>query len=323
MGNRGIPGDQTVWGGTGVGANLAVTFLGTGASWPTAERGLSSVAVKRGGEIVLFDCGEGTQRQIQRSGLSYQQVSQIYLSHYHGDHCFGVPGLIKTMALNERDRPLWIFGPKGLQRMVEAWRRMGGWTKLFPIHVQEIEPGDVIERDGYAVHVHQGDHSVDNLIFALQEPDRPGRFDKPKALEMGVPEGRMFGMLQKGRPVTLDDGREITPDMILGPSRPGRRIAYSGDTQPCLGLLEAAHKADLFICEASFTQDLVERAREVKHMCAGEAAAVAVKAGALRLVLTHISPRYKTPDVVEEEARAVYPDAVVAADLMSVEVPVR
>ncbi len=306
-----------------MGAELTVTFLGTGASWPTAERGLSAVAVKRGGEVILFDCGEGTQRQLQRSDLSYQQVSQIYLSHYHGDHCFGVPGLVKTMALNERDRPLWIYGPRGLHRMVDAWRKMGGWTKQYPIHVQELQPGDVVERDGYTVEVHDADHSVANLCYALQEPMRPGRFDKPKALGLGIPEGRMFGQLQRGQSVTLDDGRTVHPGDVLGPSRHGRRVVYSGDTQPCLGVMEAAHDADLFVCEASFTRDLVDRAREVKHMCAGEAAAIAAKAGVRRLALTHISPRYKDPAPVLEEAVEVFPDAVLAEDLMRLEVPFR
>ncbi len=302
---------------------MTVTFLGTGASWPTVQRGLSSVALKRGGEIVLFDCGEGTQRQLQLSDLSYQQITQIYLTHYHGDHCFGVPGLVKTMALNERDRPLWIYGPRGLQRMVDAWQKMGGWTKQFPIHVQELAPGDRIERDGYTIEVHEADHSIQNISYALQEPMRPGRFDKPGALAMGIPEGRMFGMLQRGQSVTLDDGRKIDPSMVLGPSRPGRRVVYSGDTQPCLGLMEAARDADLFICEASFTSDLVDRAREVKHMCAGEAAAIAHKAGARGLALTHISPRYKDATPVLEEAQAVFPSAVLAEDLMTLEVPFR
>ncbi len=304
-----------------MGANMSLTFLGTGASWPTAQRGLSCIALKRGGEIILFDCGEGTQRQLQHSELSYQQVSQIWLTHYHGDHCFGVPGLVKTMALNERDRPLTIYGPKGLKRMVDAWQRMGGWTRAFPITVEEITPGDMIEKDGYVMHVFQGDHSVSNVCLALQEPERAGRFDKPKALAMGIPEGPMFGRLQKGLSVTLADGREISPDDVLGPSRPGRRIAYSGDTQPCLGLMEAAKDADVFICEASFTADLRDRAREVKHMCADEAAGVAHKAGAKRLVLTHISPRYKDPEEVRAEAAAIVPDVLVAADLMTLEVP--
>lgn len=302
-------------------ANMTVTFLGTGASWPTAERGLSCVALKRGGEIVLFDCGEGSQRQLQKSELSYQQVSQIYLSHYHGDHCFGVPGLVKTMALNERDRPLAIFGPKGLRRMVEAWKNMGGWTNQFPITVSEIEPGDAIERDGYTVHVYQGDHSVRNLCFALQEPERPGRFDKPKALGMGIPEGPMFGRLQKGITVTLEDGRIIPSSDVLGPSRPGRRVAYSGDTQPCLGVMEAAKDADLFICEASFTSELRQRAREVKHMCADEAAGIAAKATVRKLVLTHISPRYKDANEIRDEAAAIFPNVEVAADLWGLEVP--
>ena len=306
-----------------MGANMTVTFLGTGASWPTAQRGLSAIALKRGGEVVLFDCGEGTQRQLQKSELSYQQISQIWLSHYHGDHCFGVPGLVKTMALNERDRPLRIYGPKGLRRMVDAWRQMGGWTKQFPIDVQEVAPGDVIEGDGFTMEVHAGDHSVANLCFALQEPERPGRFDKPTALELGIPEGRMFGQLQRGQSVTLQDGRTISPDMVLGPARPGRRVVYSGDTQPCLGLMEAAKDADLLICEASFTADLRDRAREVRHMCADEAAAIADKAGARDLILTHISPRYKDATPVLEEAQAVYPKARLAEDLATFEVPFR
>ncbi len=304
-------------------SNMSVTFLGTGASWPTAERGLSCVAIKRGGEIILFDCGEGTQRQFQHSGLSYQQVTRIFLTHYHGDHCFGVPGLLKTMALNERDRPLWLYGPQGLQRMVDAFRRMGGLPKTFPIHVQELAAGDTVEGDGYVVEAAQGDHSVDNLILCLREPDRPGRFDKPRALELGIPEGRMFGQLQRGQSVTLADGRVIEPTDVLGPARPGRTVVYSGDTQPCLGLLEAAVDADLFICEATFTQDLVDRAREVRHMTAAEAAQIAAKAKVHRLMLTHISPRYKNPEPVLEEARAIYPEAELAHDLLTFEVPHR
>lgn len=304
-------------------SEMHVTFLGTGASWPTAERGLSAVAVKRGGEVLLFDCGEGTQRQLQRSGLSYQQISQIYLSHYHGDHCFGVPGLIKTMALNERDRPLAIYGPKGLSRMVEAWRQMGGWTNQFPITVQELDAGDVVNQEHYAIEAHRADHSVRNLAYALQEPDRPGRFDKPRALELGVPEGRMFGQLQRGQAVTLADGTVVSPDDVLGPARSGRRFAYSGDTQPCPELVEAARGADLFVCEATFTHDLVERAREVKHMTAAEAAMTAKAAEVRQLALTHISPRYKDATPVLEEAKAIFPDTRLATDLMAIEVPFR
>lgn len=302
-------------------AEMRVTFLGTGASWPTRRRGMSAVAIKRGSEVLLFDCGEGTQRQIQHSELSYQQISRIFLTHYHGDHCYGVPGLLKTMALNEREKPLSLHGPKGLRKMVDAWRQMGGWTRNFPIDVQELEAGDVVDCDGFTVECHQGDHSVHNLAFALQEPDRPGKFDKPGALKLGVPEGRMFGLLQKGQAVTLDDGTEITPDMVLGQPRPGRRVVFSGDTQPCAGILQAAAGADLFICEASFTKDLIARAREVKHMCAFEAASIAKDAKVRRLVLTHISPRYKEPDEVLEEAKEIFDATEVAEDLWSVDVP--
>lgn len=301
--------------------NLDVTFLGTGASWPTAQRGMSALAIKRGGETLLFDCGEGTQRQLQQSDVSYQNITKIFLSHYHGDHCYGIPGLVKTMALNERDKPLEIYGPQGLRRMVEAWRMMGGWTRNYPIQVREVAAGDVLDFDGYTIECHQGDHSVANLAFALQEKDRPGKFDKPKALAMGIPEGRMFGQLQRGQSVTLDDGRVVEPSEILGTPRPGRRIVFSGDTQPCAGILQAAVGADLFICEASFTRDLIDRAREVKHMCAFEAASIAKDARVRRLALTHISPRYKDPAEVLGEATEIFPETFVAEDLMQVNVP--
>ncbi len=302
---------------------MSITFLGTGASWPTAERGLSAIAVKRGAEILLWDCGEGTQRQIQKSGLSYQQITQVWLTHFHGDHCYGVPGLLKTMALNERTEPLWMYGPRGLLRTIEAWKQLRGWPKEFPIHVQEIKAGDVVQREGYAVHVYAGDHGIENLCFALQEPDRPGFFDKPKALEIGIPEGPLFGRLQRGETGTTKDGRTFQPEQVVGPPRKGRRVSFSGDTQPCLGVMEAALGSDVFICEATYTQDLVEKARENRHMTAQEAAAIAQKAKSERLLLTHISPRYRDTKAVEAEAKAVFPNVEVVEDFTTVDVPVK
>jgi ribonuclease Z len=207
--------------------------------------------------------------------------------------------------------------------MVAAWRELRGWPKEFPIHVQEVKPGDRVQKEGYEVQVFAGDHGIEDLAFALQEPDRPGFFDKPKALALGIPEGPLFGKLQRGETVTTKDGRTFTPDQILGPSRPGRRVVYSGDSQPCLGVLEAAVGADLFVCEATYTQDLVEKARENRHMTAAEAAGIAAKAKARKLVLTHISPRHKDSQPVLDEAQAVFPHVEVADDFFTVDVPVR
>ena len=299
---------------------LYVIFLGTGGSWPTVKRNVSSIAVKRGGEIILFDCGEGTQRQIQRSGLSYMQIKSIFISHFHGDHFLGLPGLIQTMQLNDRKDPLLIYGPKGMSRLVETIKNLGYFKPAYEIRGVDVDEGDKVRFEGYEVRPFRVNHNVPTLGFVLEEDERPGRFNKEKALELGVPEGPLFGKLQRGESVELRDGRVITPDMVLGPPRPGRKIVYSGDTRPTNKVVEYAKNADLLIHDSTFLSDLEDVALEYAHSTARQAAEIAKKANVKRLVLTHISPRYMRDDDLEREAKEVFEDSIVARDFMKLEI---
>ncbi|HDO19276.1 MAG TPA: ribonuclease Z, partial [Thermoplasmatales archaeon] len=234
---------------------LYIIFLGTGGSWPTAKRNVSAIAVKRGGEIILFDCGEGTQRQIQKSNISYMQITKIFITHFHGDHFLGLPGLIQTMQLNDRANPLHIYGPKGTERIVDTIKTLGYFKPAYPIYGMDLKDGDVIECDGYKIRAFRVNHTVPTLGYVLEENERPGRFDKKRALELGIPEGPLFGRLQRGREVKLDDGRVIKPSMVMGPPRPGRKIVYSGDTRPCDKLKEISRNADVLIHDATFASE--------------------------------------------------------------------
>ncbi|KAA0005678.1 MAG: MBL fold metallo-hydrolase, partial [Thermoplasmata archaeon] len=202
---------------------LYIHFLGTGGSWPTVQRNVSAVAIKRGGEVILFDCGEGTQRQFQRSKLSYMQISKIFITHFHGDHFLGLPGFIQTLQLNDRQQPLHIYGPRGMKSIVEIVTRLGYFKPSYPIYAHELKPGDEIKFDGYKIKVAEACHNVPALAYALEEDERPGRFNKQKALELGIPEGPLFRKLQNGFAVEIN-GKVITPDMVLGEPRPGRKI---------------------------------------------------------------------------------------------------
>ena len=299
---------------------LYVIFLGTGGSWPTVKRNVSSIAVKRGGEIILFDCGEGTQRQIQRSELSYMQIKSIFISHFHGDHFLGLPGLIQTMQLNDRKDPLLIYGPKGMSRLVETIKNLGYFKPAYEIRGVDVDEGDKVRFEGYEVRPFRVNHNVPTLGFVLEEDKRPGRFNKEKALELGVPEGPLFGKLQRGESVKLKDGKIITPDMVLGPPRPGRKIVYSGDTRPTNKVVEYAKNADLLIHDSTFLSDLEDVALEYAHSTARQAAEIAKKANVKRLVLTHISPRYMRDDDLEREAKEIFENSIVARDFMKLEI---
>jgi len=299
---------------------LSVIFLGTGGSWPTVKRNVSSVAVKRGSEIILFDCGEGTQRQFQKSNLSYMQISKIFITHFHGDHFLGLPGLIQTMQLNDREAPVYIYGPRGMNELTSQLLSLGYFRPSYNIISHEINDGDTIDFDGYVVRALQASHNVPALAYSVEEDKRPGKFNKPKALKLGIPEGPLFSKLQHGQSVTLANGKKITPDMILGPSRIGRKIVITGDTKPSAKLVDFSKDADVLIHDATFDSELEEIAGQYGHTTAYQAAEIAKKAKVEKLFLTHISPRYNDYRVLEDDAKKIFKNSFVARDFQEIEV---
>jgi len=301
--------------------SLTVRFLGTSASRPTVERNVSSIAIIREGETLMFDCGEGTQRQMMRYGISFA-LSRIFFTHMHADHMLGVIGLCRTLALGGRTEPLHLFGPPGSDDLLRTAIQLGTDKQHYPIEVTEIQPGDSIEHDHYSLATFPVDHAGKRAIgYALIEKERLGRFDPERARAMGVPEGPMWGALHRGRPVTLPDGRVVTAESLVGPSRPGRRIVLTGDSRPCEATITAATGADLLVHEATFSEEEAPRALETGHSTAREAAEVALKAGVRKLMLTHFSARY-TRDAIEleKEARTVFPESYAARDGLELDV---
>jgi ribonuclease Z len=302
--------------------SLSLRFLGTSASRPTVERNVSSVALIREGETLMFDCGEGTQRQMMRYGISFS-LSDIFFTHMHADHILGVTGLLRTLALQGRTEAMNLYGPVGSEKMLWRAITLGSEKQHFPINVFELTPETPLKRQGYSVipfNVEHGDRTA--LGYHIAEETRLGRFNPDKAREMGIPEGPLWGKIHKGEAITLASGRVVQPSELVGPTRPGRRVVMTGDSRPSEGTIAAAAGADLLIHEATFAEEEAPRALETGHSTAREAAEVAAKASVKRLVLTHVSARYSrdTSDL-EREARAVFPATTVARDGMEIEVP--
>ena len=301
---------------------IRVRFLGTAASRPTVGRNVSGIAVQREGESFLLDCGEGTQRQIMRFGTGFS-FRHIFITHGHADHFLGLPGLLRTMGLQGREDPMTIYGPAGTRDLLRAAVRMGIERLAFHVEVKSLRDGDRVAFDGWAVHAYEVDHGVPALGYALVEEMRLGRFDVEMARSLGVPEGPLFGQLHRGRPVEVN-GRVITPDEVVGPARPGRKVVYTGDTRPTRITGAMAMGADLLIHEATFGSEEKRRAWETRHSTAAEAARVAAQAKVKRLVLTHVSARYAdVPRVLENEARAIFPESTVARDGLEIEIGYR
>ena len=302
--------------------SLSLRFLGTSASRPTVERNVASLAVMREGETLLFDCGEGTQRQMMRYHVSFA-VADVFFTHMHADHVIGIIGLMRTMALQGRTETLRLWGPRGATRVLRRAEQFGFDRLGFPVEIQELAPDEPVRRDGYQILPFSVNHGGSaSLGYAIVEETRKGRFNPDLARELGIPEGPLWGQIHRGQPVTLPDGRTIDPSMLVGPPRSGRRVVITGDTRPCASTTDAARNADLLVHEATFGDEEAERAAETGHSTAREAALVARVAEARRLVLTHFSARYShDASDLEREAKQVFANTLIARDGTEVEVP--
>jgi ribonuclease Z len=295
---------------------MRIVFLGTGGSFPTKERNVGSVALQVGGDIILFDCGEGTQRQLLYTALSFMKIKRIYISHLHGDHFFGLPGLIQTMGLNQRDEPLEILGPQESGPHLQKFLEAGFGFHPFEIKVRELPDwhsdtvGDLTITNCYVT------HSVPTLAIAVQEKERRGKFDREKAIELGIPPGPLFSKLTNGHTVEVD-GQVIEPDQVVGPPRKGKKFVYCGDTAPCESIKEIAKDADVLVYESTFAHELEDKAKDFKHSTNVQAAHLAKECNVKHLILNHLSPRYSSEDVetMLKECREVHPETYIASDL--------
>jgi len=300
---------------------LRVTFLGTSAAQPTVRRNLSGLAVRHGGELLLFDCGEGTQRQMIAFGTGFD-VSAIFFTHFHADHWVGAIGFLRTLSMAGRERPLDLYGPGPARRLLETVLFAGADPFGYQVRIHEIEPGVEVRREGARVTAFPVDHRIAAVGWLLVEDERPGRFHPDRAAALGVPEGPLWGELQRGSSVAVN-GRVIRASEVVEPPRRGRRVAVSGDTRPCAGTVEASRHADLLVHEATFGDAEEARARETMHSTAREAARVAREAGVRRLALTHLSTRYdQDPSpLLAQAAEEFQGELRVAHDGMAMEIP--
>jgi ribonuclease Z len=298
--------------------DLDVVFLGTAGSAPSARRGLPATLIRRGGDRLLFDCGEGTQRQLLKS-TGLVDLEEVFLTHFHVDHIFGLPGMIKSFSLRGRDQPLTVYGPPGLKALWTVLKPLVG-KNTYEINLEELVPNEELHRDGYAIAAFEVRHRTRAYGYALIEDDRPGRFDDAHARELGVTPGPDFGKLQRGEPVTTDNGTTVQPDEVVGETRRGRKVVLTGDTAPCDMVRAVGHRADLLIHEATFTTEEKDRAMETGHSTARQAAEVAEDAEVNLLALTHVSLRYGGGEL-RDEARAVFPNTIVPRDFDRVEIP--
>jgi len=302
--------------------SLEVVFLGTAASIPTVERALPCVVVKRENEILMFDCGEGLQRQMIKAKVGFHKKMKVFVSHMHGDHVLGLPGLLQTMSLLDRAHKLEIYGPVGIKAFIKGIQETVQFVLTFPVEIQEIKEEDVVCREKeYQVRVARTAHVIPSLAYALIEKPRPGRFNPEKAKALGVPEGPLWSKLQHGEKVRTEAGKIIKPGQVVGPLRGGRKIVYSGDTRPTNNLVKLAEKADLLIHEATFEDDLSEKAQEDGHSTPTQAAKTAKKAKVKRLILTHVSSRYRSTLSLLQQAKKIFPNTSMAEDFMRVEIP--
>lgn len=300
---------------------MKLVFLGTSGSIPTVQRGLPAIAVKRERELLLFDCGEGTQREMARAKLSPMKIDTIFITHLHGDHFLGLAGLVQTLSLMDRTRPLEVYCPAGERERIESYLQIPHYTLTFDVEVRELDPGAELRRKGYRILTSDVDHPVPALAYALVEDERAGRFNPERAVALGVKPGPDFSRLKAGEILRLRSGRVVKPEQVMGPPRPGRKMVYVGDTRPSEQIVELARGADVLVYDCTLADDLAEKAAESAHSTPSEAAESAKRAGVKKLVLFHISPRYEDDSILLEQAQRIFPNTVVAHDLMVLEVP--
>lgn len=302
--------------------SLSVIFLGTSGSVPTPKRALPAIAVQRKDELILFDCGEGLQRQMIQAGIGFHKKTKIFITHMHGDHVLGLPGLLQTMSLLERERKLDIYGPVGTKAFIEAIKQTVQFVLTFPINVCEIEnDGMACSEREYEIYAMWAEHVIPSLAYALVEKPRPGRFFPEKAKKLGIEEGPLWAKLQLGGSIRLPSGRVVKSEEVTGSPRPGRKIVYTGDAKPTKNLAKFAENADLLIHDATFDDELLERAQEDGHSTPSQAAETAKKAKAKWLILTHMSARYKDTSVLLEQAKKIFSKVDVAEDFMKIDLP--
>ncbi|MBL8151711.1 MAG: ribonuclease Z [Blastocatellia bacterium] len=298
---------------------MKIVPLGTSSGTPTKERNVSSVTVFINGAWLLFDCGEGTQYRLLRSPLRFGQLEAVFVTHMHGDHIYGLPGLLGTLSLQHRTTPLHIFGPRGIRDFL-TWVMKLSYLRLgYELKISEVEEGEVYKSDGFKVVCKPLEHRVTDFGYLIVEDDKPGRFDLERAKELGIPAGPLYRQLQLGSDITLPDGRLIKSSEVVGEKRKGKRVAYCTDTRPCMNAVELSRGATMLIHEATYTEDLADEARLRGHSTAAQAASIAEQAGVERLLITHFSPRYLDIRPLLEEARRIFPNTDAARDLLEIE----
>jgi ribonuclease Z len=302
--------------------SMRVIFLGTAGSVPTPTRSLPAVLIKRQNDQLMFDCGESVQRQMIKAKVGFHKKTKIFISHMHGDHVLGLPGLLQTMALMDRQKKLEIYGPEGIKQFLECSRETLQFGLTFPVEIHEIYgAGVVCEEKEYIVEAAKSNHVITSLAYAFVEKPRPGRFYPEKARALGVPEGELWSKLQHGDTVKLTTGQVVSPADVMGSPRQGRKIVYTGDTRPFKGFAKFAVNADLVIHDSTLDDTLSEKAEVDGHSTPSQAAQEAKKAKAKKLVLTHISARYPDARLLMEQAQKFFKNAVVAEDFMELELP--
>lgn len=298
---------------------MKITFLGSGGSVPTPDRNLPSLVVNREGKLLMFDCGEGTQKQMIVGKIGLNRDMRIFVTHLHGDHVLGLPGLLMSMSLQGRTKKVEVYGPPGILEFVESVRKTVRSTIAYPVEIYEVNDGKVMEKEDFTVHSAWVDHSVPCLAYCIREKDKPGKFNARRAEELGIVEGPSRKKLQMGEAVKVGD-RLVRPEEICGKSRPGLKVVYCMDTRPCDSGIKLAQRADLLIHDSTFDNSMSEKAALYKHSTSQEAAEVAKRAGVKKLVLTHISAMYDNPEGLLRQARRVFKNTVLARDLMTIEV---